>query len=150
MLLLLLLPFGPLHVFNRVLGPLVDGVLAIAALSGELREAFLERQSENLHIDVVAELLGHDEEEMPEDKGGKQVNNVGASREQSHTCLVNKGEKGDGCQYVKLDGAQLLEDHVEQTDVQCEVHVVRGAVRGRQGVETRVLPEVAIWVAILE
>ena len=43
-----------------------------------------------------------------------------------------------------------MEDHVEQADVEGEVHVVRGAVRCRQRVEARVLPQVAIWVPIHE
>ena len=106
-------------------------MLAVAALGGELGEALLEGEPENFHVDVVAELLGDDKEKVPEDEGGEQVDDVGASGEESHACLVNKGEEGDGGEDVELNGAELLEDHVEQADVKCEVHVVRGAVWSR-------------------
>ena len=106
-------------------------MLAVAALGGELGEALLEGEPENFHVDVVAELLGDDKEEVPEDERREKVDDVRAPGEQSHARLVNKGEEGDGGEDVELDGAELLEDHVEKADVQCEVHVVRGAVWSR-------------------
>ena len=125
-------------------------MLAFTALCGEVRKALLEAESEYFDVDVVAELLGHDEEEVPEDDRREQVDDVCATGEQDHARLVNESEECDGRQRVQFDGAELMEDHVEQADVEGEVHVVRGAVRCRQRVEARVLPQVAIWVPIHE
>ena len=46
-------PLRLLDILHRILCPLVDGVLALGALRGEVGEAFLEGQAENFHIDVV-------------------------------------------------------------------------------------------------
>ena len=46
-------PLRLLDILHRILCPLVDGVLALGALRGEVGEAFLEGQAEKFHIDVV-------------------------------------------------------------------------------------------------
>ena len=125
-------------------------MLAFTALCGEVRKSLLEAESKYFDVDVVAELLGHDEEEVPENDRREQVYDICATGEQDHARLVNESEECDGCQRVQLDGAELLEHHVEQADVQSEVHVVRGAVRCRQRVEARVLPQVAVRVPVHE
>ena len=87
---------GLLHILNRVLGPLIDGMLAFTALGGEMWEPLLEGQPKDLDVDVVAELFGHDEEEVAEDNRGEEINDIRTSREQGHTRLVDECEKGDG------------------------------------------------------
>ena len=71
-------------------------MLAFAALGGEVREALLEAESEYFDVDVVAELLGHDEEEVPEDDRCEQVNDVGAACAKRHRRLVKEDEESYG------------------------------------------------------
>ena len=87
-------------------------MLALAALSREVRESLLECEPEDFHVDVVAELLSYNEEEVTEDESCEQVNDVRATGEQGHARLVNEGKEGDGGEHVEFDSAQLLEDHV--------------------------------------
>ena len=71
-------------------------MLAFTALGGEVWDPLLEGQPKDLDVDVVAELFGHDEEEVAEDNRGEEINDIRTSREQGHTRLVYECEKGDG------------------------------------------------------
>ena len=62
---------GALDIVHTVLGPLIDGVLALAAACLEVREPLLESQAEDSNIDIVAQLLSCDKEVMTEDEGSK-------------------------------------------------------------------------------
>ena len=73
-----------MNLLNTVLCPLVDWMLAFATLGREVGEPLLESKPEDLHIDVVAELLTNDKEEVAEDEGSKEVDDVGAASEKSH------------------------------------------------------------------
>ena len=62
---------GPLDFLHAILRPLVDGMLALAARCGEVGEPFLESQIENLDVNIVAQLLTHDEKEVAEDESSE-------------------------------------------------------------------------------
>jgi len=86
---------GTLHVLHVVLSPLIDGVLALATACWEVGEPLLEGQSKYVHINVVAELLGHDEEVVSEDECGEEVNDIGTTSRQRNRCLVQEYHKGE-------------------------------------------------------
>jgi len=100
------------HILNAVLCPLIDGMLALSTVGGELREALLEGETENADINVVAELLAHHEEVVPEDERSEQVDDVGTASRQSQRCLVQKDEKCYRGHPVQLQCAQLLEQNI--------------------------------------
>ena len=85
---------GTLHIFDAILHPLIDWVLALSTLSWEVREPLLEGQTEDFDIDVVSELLANDEEEVAEDESSEQVDNVGSTGRECHRCLVKEDEEG--------------------------------------------------------
>ena len=60
-----------LHIIYIVLCPLIDGVLALATVCREVGESLLESQTEDAHINVVAELLSRHEEVMTEDESSE-------------------------------------------------------------------------------
>ncbi len=65
-------------------------------------ESFLECEAENFDVYIVAELLPNDKKEVTEDKGCKQIDNVGTSRAQGHRCLEKENEEGEWSQNVQL------------------------------------------------
>ena len=46
-------------------------MLALTTLLWEVREPLLESQTEDLNVNIVAELLTHDEQVVAEDESGK-------------------------------------------------------------------------------
>ena len=130
-----------LHIIYIVLCPLIDGVLALATVCREVGESLLESQTEDAHINVVAELLSRHEEVMTEDESSEKINDVGTTGRQGDESLIQEDDESEcRCNPVELESAKLLEDNVKKCNMQGEVHVVRGAVWSCQRVETGILP----------
>ena len=64
-----LVSYSLFHVLDWVLGPLVNGVLAITAFGLEMWEALLKGQPKYVNVDQVAELLANQPEEVPKNEG---------------------------------------------------------------------------------
>jgi len=58
-----------------------------------MREPFLEQQPKNFNVDVVAQRLASNPEEMSEYEGCKHINHVGAPQDENYYALINCGKK---------------------------------------------------------
>ncbi len=142
---------GPQHIVNAILCPLVDWVLALATLFGEVGEPLLEGKPEDFYVYIVRELLSNYEQLVTEDECRKEIDYVSTARAQRHRQLIEEDEESNRCKHVELHCAQLLEDYVQDTDMKREMHVITHTVGCRQRVEASVLPQKALCrVAILE
>lgn len=79
-------------------------MVALGAISCEVRESFLERQPEDLHVDVIGQTLSKDEEEVAKDEGGEKIDDVGTSGAERHSGLIDQNEEGESGEDVELHG----------------------------------------------
>lgn len=74
-------------------GPLIDGLLALEALSAEVRETLVERDLHHLIVNQPGPALGKHPEVVSEDEASKDVNRVVCTAEDQHESHSKEGQK---------------------------------------------------------